>query len=170
MEPFLEKLEGSDKTQWTGPLSFLEKWESPYTDPENQMEQITPSGADDATAVGKHLLHRYPKLATTARKVYVDKKPRTQDTAMAFIKAFPQAVEVVQIQEDREFHATIPHKYYYIRVLRLITSSVSNSSILQVLSSIYEESWRRGACRDRGPLHRSNYISSAASRSSEPHR
>lgn len=77
------------------------------------MEQITPSGAHDATLVGRHLLDMYPELIPTTKEVFADKKSRTQDTAHAFIKAFPQhpdGVKVVQISTEDEFQSTIPHK------------------------------------------------------------
>lgn len=109
MEPWLKKLNSS--SEWTGPLSFLKSWKSPITDPKNQMEQITPSGANDSTKVGHLLLQRYPNLVPTTRKVYADKKSRTQDSAKALIKAFSQDVDVVEITEDEEFHAVIPHKF-----------------------------------------------------------
>lgn len=112
MEPILAKLDST--SGWSGPLAFFSSWTSPIDDPENQMEKITPSGADDATAVGRHLLSLYPNLVPTCRTVYADKKSRTQDTAHAFVKGFPQhpdGVQVVEISETDEFQSTIPHKY-----------------------------------------------------------
>ncbi|KAB8336665.1 hypothetical protein FH972_020976 [Carpinus fangiana] len=76
------------------------------------MEQITPSGANDSTTVGKRLLKTYPKLVPTLKRVFADKKSRTQDSAKALIKAFPQDdVKVIEISEDEEYHSVIPHKY-----------------------------------------------------------
>lgn len=114
--PFLAKLNSSradaGASTWTGPLTFLATWQSPITDPDSQLEAITPSGAADATKVGLHLLHHYPALVPTTRKVYADKKARTQDTARALIRGFPQDdVAVHVLSTEREFHSTIPHKY-----------------------------------------------------------
>lgn len=109
MEPFLSAWDKAEKN-WTGPLEVLNEWKSPYTDLENQMEQLTPAGASDATKVAEHLLRRYPDLVPTTNKVYCDKKARTQDTAKAFIKAFPQKVELKKISKHGEQHAVIPHK------------------------------------------------------------
>lgn len=40
-----------------------------------------------------------------------DKKDRTQDTAKAFSKAFPQKVEIIEIKnENVSFHSQVPHK------------------------------------------------------------
>jgi len=103
MAPFLEKLNSSKRGDWTGPLELFQEWTTPYTDIDNQMEQITPDGAYISTKVGDHLLRRYPELVPTTRKVYADKKSRTQDTAEAFVRAFPQDVEVVEISTETEF-------------------------------------------------------------------
>ena len=110
IEPFLSKLNSSKRGDWTGPLYLFHNWTSPYTDIDNQMEQITPDGAHISTKVGDHLLRRYPELVPTTKKVYADKKSRTQDTAKAFVRAFPQEVEVVEISTKTEFQSTIPHK------------------------------------------------------------
>lgn len=123
IEPFITKLNstysssslsGTKKKKrkgWTGPLSFFDRWKNPITDPEKQMEMITPQGIKDSKKVGKHLLSRYPKLVPTTRRIYADKKDRTQDTAAAFVQVFPQAVEIVQIDLNRSsFHAQDPHK------------------------------------------------------------
>lgn len=72
---------------------------------------LTPDGEERATQVGKHLLRRYPDLVPTTRKIYSDDKPRTRDTAKAFIKAFPQEeIEHVQFSKHDGFNAIIPHK------------------------------------------------------------
>lgn len=113
MEPFLQKLHESSAEQWSGPLSMLKSWKSPIDDPENQLENLTPDGAERAREVGKHLFRRYPKLIPTLRKIYFDKKPRTRDTARAFIQAFPQKDEIEGIEirkTHEEFHAISPHK------------------------------------------------------------
>ncbi|KAM0812325.1 putative Histidine acid phosphatase-like protein [Seiridium cardinale] len=109
LEPFLSEWEKGGKN-WTGPLSVLNEWESPYDDIEKQMEQLTPAGAEESTEVARHLLQRYPELVPTTTKVYSDKKDRTRDTAKAFIKAFPQNVTLEKISEHGEFHAVVPHK------------------------------------------------------------
>ncbi|KAJ8607206.1 hypothetical protein MRB53_040466 [Persea americana] len=108
--PFLAKL--NESRDFTGPLTLFKTWVSPIDDPDNQLEELTPSGARDATKVGRHLLQRYPDLVPTTKKVYADKKSRTKDTAKAF-RAFPQEqdVEVIEISSHGEFHSTIPHKY-----------------------------------------------------------
>ncbi|CAD6442756.1 591a93b9-4664-4f3d-aca6-c15d9907c54d [Sclerotinia trifoliorum] len=118
IEPFLKKLDstytktsGKKRKGWTGPLAFFEKWQSPIDDPENQMEQITPQGIKDSKKVAKHLLSRYPELVPTTKRIYADKKSRTQDTAKAFSKVFPQEVEIVEIGTNRSsFHSQVPHK------------------------------------------------------------
>lgn len=119
IEPFIKKLNttytstlsGASRKGWKGPLSFFSKWENPIDDPENQLEQITPQGIKDSKKVGKHLLSRYPKLVPTTKRIYADKKTRTKDTAKAFVKVFPQEVEVVEILLNRSsFHAQDPHK------------------------------------------------------------
>jgi len=111
IEPFLARWAAAKGKGWSGPLSFMKRWRNPIDDPENQMEQITPTGAHDATKVGKHLLKHYPHLISTVKKINHDKKSRTKDTARAFAKAFPQHVKLVEISEEGEFHSTIPHKY-----------------------------------------------------------
>jgi hypothetical protein len=90
----------------------LEKCGNPIDDPENQLEQITLQGIKDSKKVGKHLfLSRYPKLVPTTKRIYADKKARTQDTAAAFVKVFPQEVEIVEIDLNRSsFHAQDPHR------------------------------------------------------------
>ena len=118
MEPFLRKLNSTiavkserRRAGWTGPLSFFDKWKNPIDDPEKQLEQITPQGIKDSKKVGKHLLSRYPGLVPTTKKIYADKKSRTKDTAAAFVKSFPQSVEVVEIGNNRSsFHSQDPHK------------------------------------------------------------
>jgi hypothetical protein len=119
IEPFIKKLDGTctytlfgkKRKGWKGPLSFFDKWKNPIDDPENQLEQITPQGIKDSKQVGKHLMSRYPKLVPTTKRIYADKKARTKDTAAAFVKVFPQEVEVVEINLNRSsFHAQDPHK------------------------------------------------------------
>lgn len=119
IEPFLKKLDttitpssGKRRKGWTGPLAFFNKWKTPIPDPENQLEEITPQGIKDSKKVGKHLLSRYPKLVPTTKRIYADKKPRTQDTAKAFVKVFPQDVEIVEMTSDNKssFHSQLPHK------------------------------------------------------------
>ncbi|KAH6655757.1 histidine acid phosphatase-like protein [Truncatella angustata] len=109
MEPFLSEWEEAER-EWTGPLSVLNEWKSPYTNIDEQMEQLTPAGAEDSTKVAEHLFRRYPKLVPTTTKVYTDKKDRTRDTARAFIEAFPQEVKLEQISAHHEFHEVVPHK------------------------------------------------------------
>lgn len=72
IRPFLWKLE-QHRQGWSGPLEFMEKWHSPIL--EDRLEDITPSGLEDATKVGSHLLQRYPKLAPTVKRILADKKP-----------------------------------------------------------------------------------------------
>ncbi|KAF2428080.1 histidine acid phosphatase-like protein [Tothia fuscella] len=111
IKPFLWKLE-QNRNGWRGDLKFMEKWHSPIL--EDRLEEITPSGAEDAMKVGKHLSQLYPELVGTVKKVLADKKPRTFDTAKALVKAFPQhdGVEVVRITHDinGSMDALIPHK------------------------------------------------------------
>ncbi|KAF1988374.1 histidine acid phosphatase-like protein [Aulographum hederae CBS 113979] len=118
IKPFLSRLaehrndKSKDKTGWTGPLEFLNRWSSPID--EDHLEDITPSGAVDAVEVGTHLLARYPDLVTTVRKILADKKARTYDTAKAFVRAFPQAndIEVVRVHRSDNHSLDIidPHK------------------------------------------------------------
>ncbi|KAH7418474.1 histidine phosphatase superfamily [Cadophora sp. MPI-SDFR-AT-0126] len=122
IEPFLSKLNSTYPTStstsssknrqgWTGPLSFFDKWQNPIDDPDTQLEHITPQGIKDSKKVAKHLLSRYPNLVPTTKTIYADPKKRTQDTAKAFVKVFPQEVEVVEIDLNRtSFHSQDPHK------------------------------------------------------------
>lgn len=115
MEPFIKKLNSTDNGKkregWTGPLTFFEDWINPIDNPKKQLEEITPQGARDATAVGKHLLSRYPKLAPTTKRIYSDMKTRTHDTAIAFVKSFKQKIELVRLDDStHSFHAQNPHK------------------------------------------------------------
>lgn len=111
IKPFLWKLE-QHRQGWSGPLEFMEQWHSPIL--EDRLEDITPSGAEDATKVGNHLRKRYPELAPTVKRILADKKARTFDTAQALVKAFPQGqdVEVVRILHDKNgsMDALVPHK------------------------------------------------------------
>ena len=117
IQPFLEKLNSTYSTKnrqregWSGRLELFSSWKNPYTDPKNQMEKITPHGIEDSKKVAKHLLSRYPTLVPTTKKIYADKKSRTQDTAAAFVAVFPQHVEIELINTNRtSFHAQNPHK------------------------------------------------------------
>ncbi|KAL5115125.1 hypothetical protein ACEQ8H_006961 [Pleosporales sp. CAS-2024a] len=111
IQPFLFKLE-KQRQGWSGPLSFLEKWQSPIV--EDRLEELTPSGARDATKVGKHLVARYPHLVAHTTRILADKKSRTYDTATNFTKAFPNhaAIEVVRITKNQNgsMESLIPHK------------------------------------------------------------
>jgi hypothetical protein len=112
IKPFLEKLDKEDRDAWSGPLEFMKHWTSPIL--EDKLEDITPSGAEDAVRVGLHLLERYRDLVPTTKKVLADKKARTYDTAKNFIKAFPNSedIELVRIIKDKDgaMDALIPHK------------------------------------------------------------
>ncbi|EXJ57900.1 hypothetical protein A1O7_05323 [Cladophialophora yegresii CBS 114405] len=111
IKPFLWKLE-KHRQGWSGPLEFMSTWVSPIL--EDHLEDITPSGAEDAKKVGGHLVKRYPKLAPTVKKILADKKPRTFDTAIAVAKAFPnhEDIEVVRFLHNHNgsFDSLIPHK------------------------------------------------------------
>ncbi|OCT50847.1 histidine acid phosphatase [Cladophialophora carrionii] len=111
IKPFLWKLE-KHRQGWSGPLEFMSTWVSPIL--EDHLEDITPSGAEDAQKVGSHLVKRYPTLAPTVKKILADKKPRTFDTAVALSKAFPnhKDIEVVQFLHNHNgsFDSLIPHK------------------------------------------------------------
>lgn len=117
--PFLAKLastaassqSGHTRTGWKGSLSFFSTWQNPYTDPENQLEKVTPQGIKDSKKVAKHLLSRYPHLVPTTKRIYADQKSRTQDTAAAFARVFPQDVEIVHLATNSSsFYAQNPHK------------------------------------------------------------
>jgi hypothetical protein len=108
-----DTLSGKGRQGWKGPLSFFDKWENPINDPDNKPEQIVLQGVKDSKKVGNHLLSRYPKLVSTTKMIYADKKARTKDTAVAFAQVFPQKVEVEEILLNRSsFHAQDPHKAY----------------------------------------------------------
>jgi hypothetical protein len=111
IKPFLWKLE-KHRQGWSGPLEFMSTWVSPIL--EDHLEDITPSGTEDAMKVGGHLVKRYPKLAPTVKKILADKKPRTFDTAVAVARAFPNHddIEVVRFLHNRNdsFDSLIPHK------------------------------------------------------------
>jgi hypothetical protein len=112
IKPFLGKL-AKHKHGWSGPLEFLGRdWQSPIL--EDRLEDITPSGARDAVAVGLHLLARYPDLVPTTKRILADKKSRTYDTATNFVKAFPNAqdIDVVRIKHhhNHSMDALVPHK------------------------------------------------------------
>lgn len=108
VEPFLDAWKDGPKN-YTGPLEVLNDWKPPYKNIKKEMEQLTPAGANDSTEVGEHLLRRYPELMKTTKTVYVDKKSRTQDTAKAFIKAFPHKIELKKIHGD-QIKSVTPHK------------------------------------------------------------
>jgi hypothetical protein len=116
IEPMLKKIDttyalyGKRRKGWKGPLAFFDKWKTPIDDPDNQLEEITPQGVKDSKKVAKHLLSRYPELVPTTKRIYADKKTRTQDTAKAFAAVFPQNVAVVEITLNESFHSQIPHK------------------------------------------------------------
>ncbi|KAG9241015.1 histidine phosphatase superfamily [Calycina marina] len=123
IEPFIKKLNITEtkvrafgilrtrRDGWSGPLAFFATWKNPIDDPENQLEKITLQGLKDSQKVGKHLFSRYPDLVPTTKKVYADKKSRTKDTATAFIKSFPQDVDIVEVRDSHEtFHSQNPHK------------------------------------------------------------
>ncbi|KIW12150.1 hypothetical protein PV08_09425 [Exophiala spinifera] len=112
IKPFLYKLE-QNRTGWSGPLEFMSTWVSPI--PEDKLEQVTPSGKEDAKKVGAHLVKRYPDLAPTVKRVLADKKSRTYDTAEALVQAFPrnpEDIEVVRITQNKNgsMDSLIPHK------------------------------------------------------------
>lgn len=111
IKPFLWKLE-KHRQGWSGPLSFMETWQSPIL--ENKLEELTPSGAIDATRVGKHLMERYPDLVPNTKRILADKKSRTYDTATNLVKAFPQEeeIEIVRVTENANgsMESLIPHK------------------------------------------------------------
>ncbi|KAH9870888.1 hypothetical protein J1614_006460 [Plenodomus biglobosus] len=111
IKPFLWKLE-KNRQGWTGPLTFMEKWQSPIL--EDKLEDLTPSGAVDAQRVGKHFLQRYPHLIPDTKRILADKKARTFDTAINMIKAFPQQddIEIVRVTQNTNgsMESLIPHK------------------------------------------------------------
>jgi hypothetical protein len=112
IKPFLFKLEKHRKG-WTGPLSFMEKWQSPIE--EDKLESLTPSGAVDAAKVGQHLLERYGDLVPNTRRILADKKSRTYDTAKNLVSAWSHndTIEIVQVTKNKDgaMESLIPHKY-----------------------------------------------------------
>ncbi|KAJ4363861.1 hypothetical protein N0V95_000930 [Ascochyta clinopodiicola] len=112
IKPFLWKLEKHRDGQWSGPLAFMAKWQSPIL--EDRLEDLTPSGAVDAARVGEHLLGRYPDLIPQTQRILADKKSRTYDTAKNLITAFPQndTIEIVRVTTNANgsMESLIPHK------------------------------------------------------------
>lgn len=111
IKPFLWKLE-KHRGAFTGDMAFLNTWHSPIL--EDHLEDITPSGQEDAKKVGKHLLQLYPELVPHTKRILADKKARTYDTAMAMIQAFPDpdSIEIVRIRHDvnGSMDSLVPHK------------------------------------------------------------
>lgn len=111
IKPLLWKLE-KHRGSFSGDMAFLNDWHSPIL--EDRLEDITPSGKEDAKKVGKHLLHLYPDLIPKTKRILADKKARTYDTAVAMIEAFPdpESIEIVRITHDinGSMDSLIPHK------------------------------------------------------------
>jgi len=111
IKPFLEKLDKHRKG-WSGSLSFMEEWRSPIL--EDRLEELTPSGAEDAKKVGEHLLQRYRHLIPHTRRVLADKKSRTYDTASNLTQAFPhkEDIEIVRVLRNKNgsMEPLDPHK------------------------------------------------------------
>ncbi|KAH7129581.1 histidine phosphatase superfamily [Dactylonectria estremocensis] len=112
IQPFLFKLEKHRGT-FSGPLEFLNKWYSPIE--EDRLEDVTPSGKDDAEQVGHHLAKRYEHLASSVKRVIADTKARTYDTAEAFLHAFPADGDIEITRFDKKdlnngTRALLPHK------------------------------------------------------------
>ncbi|KPI35304.1 putative acid phosphatase DIA3 [Cyphellophora attinorum] len=111
IKPVLWKLE-KHRGGFTGSMEFLNDWHSPIL--EDHLEDITPSGKEDAKKVGQHLLQLYPDLVPTTKRILADKKPRTYDTAAAMMQAFPkpEEIEIVRITQDvnGSMDSLIPHK------------------------------------------------------------
>lgn len=111
IKPFLWRLE-KNRGSFRGDMEFLNSWRSPIL--EDHLEDVTPSGKEDAKKVGKHLLQLYPDLVPKTKRILADKKARTYDTAAAMIKAFPdpESIEIVQIRRNvnGSMDALIPHK------------------------------------------------------------
>ncbi|KAF9693302.1 hypothetical protein EKO04_008788 [Ascochyta lentis] len=112
IKPFLWKLEKHRDGQWSGPLAFMAKWQSPIL--EDRLEELTPSGAVDAARVGKHLLGRYPDLVPQTQRILADKKSRTYDTAKNLVTAFPHndTIDIVRVttNANSSMESLIPHK------------------------------------------------------------
>jgi len=112
IKPFLFKLEKYRDGEWSGPMAFMAKWQSPVL--EDRLEELTPSGAVDAHNVGKHLLDRYPDLIPNTQRILADKKSRTFDTAKNLITAFPHndTIEIVRVTKNvnGSMESLIPHK------------------------------------------------------------
>ena len=68
LAPFLYKLGNfTDRAKFadgSSPLAFLATWTSPITDPEDQIEKVTPSGKQDALKLGGVIAKRHQKLLT----------------------------------------------------------------------------------------------------------
>ena len=111
IKPFLFNLE-QHRGGFSGPLAFLNTFVTAID--EDHLEDITPSGSEDAEKVGRHLLNRYPDLVPGTRRILADKKARTYDTAKAFVKGWPHPseVEVVRIVSNvnGSLDTITPHK------------------------------------------------------------
>ncbi|KAK7419924.1 hypothetical protein QQZ08_010627 [Neonectria magnoliae] len=112
IQPFLFKLE-RHRGSFSGPLEFLNRWYSPIE--EDRLEEVTPSGKEDAEQVGRHLVKRYQHLASSVKRVITDTKARTYDTARAFLHAFPADGDIEIARFDKKnlndgTRALLPHK------------------------------------------------------------
>ncbi|CAI6013635.1 unnamed protein product [Clonostachys chloroleuca] len=112
IKPFLYNLE-KHRGGFSGPLEFLNKWYSPIE--EDHLEDVTPSGKNDARKVGQHLVKRYPHLASSVKRVIADTKARTYDTAKAFLQEFPEDGNIEISRFDKKelnngTRALLPHK------------------------------------------------------------
>ncbi|KAK7423012.1 hypothetical protein QQX98_001302 [Neonectria punicea] len=112
IQPFLFKLE-RHRGAFSGPLEFLNRWYSPIE--EDRLEEVTPSGKEDAEQVGHHLMKRYQHLASSVKRVITDTKARTYDTARAFLHAFPADGDIEITRFDKKnldvgTRALLPHK------------------------------------------------------------
>ncbi|KAF5027007.1 hypothetical protein F66182_882 [Fusarium sp. NRRL 66182] len=112
IKPFLFKLE-EHRGHFSGPLEFLNRWYSPIR--EDRLEDVTPSGKEDAKKVGHHLVKRYRHLASSVKRVIADTKSRTYDTAKAFLQTFPENDNIEISRFDKKnlndgTRALLPHK------------------------------------------------------------
>ncbi|KAI0675650.1 phosphoglycerate mutase-like protein [Trametes maxima] len=105
LSPFLSKLGNySDKSVFSRSpdLAFLANYTSPITNETEQLEKVTPSGLDAATALARVIKQTYPHLLNSssgAYKVWAASASRDVDTANAFIKGLGNNATLVVVNE-----------------------------------------------------------------------
>ncbi|KAI0642074.1 histidine phosphatase superfamily [Trametes meyenii] len=105
LSPFLSKLANySDKSVFSRSrdLAFLANYSSPITNETAQLERVTPSGLDAATAFAAVIKQAYPNLFNSSLgeyKIWAASASRDVDTANAFIKGLRNNATLVTVNE-----------------------------------------------------------------------